>query len=73
VHLALGGLPFRQAVKRQDRLARERRSSRTSRGHLHEWFAQHATRFAVIRPDRYVAAQADEISLGAAIGRPEDC
>ena len=29
-------------------------------GHLREWFAQHATRFAVIRPDRYVAAQADE-------------
>ena len=31
--------------------------------------AQHATRFVVIRPDRYVAAQADETSLGAAIDR----
>ena len=25
-------------------------------GHLREWFTQHATRFVVIRPDRYVAA-----------------
>jgi hypothetical protein len=38
-------------------------------GHLREWFAQHATGFAVIRPDRYVAAQADETSLDAAISR----
>jgi 3-(3-hydroxy-phenyl)propionate hydroxylase len=38
-------------------------------GHLREWFTQHATRFAVIRPDRYVAAHADETSLGAAINR----
>ena len=36
-------------------------------GHLREWFTKHATRFAVIRPDRYVAAHADETSLGAAI------
>jgi 3-(3-hydroxy-phenyl)propionate hydroxylase len=38
-------------------------------GHLREWFAQDATRFVVIRPDRYVAAHADETSLGAAIDR----
>jgi 3-(3-hydroxy-phenyl)propionate hydroxylase len=38
-------------------------------GHLRAWFTRHATRFAVIRPDRYVAAQADETSLGAAINR----
>jgi len=38
-------------------------------GHLREWFTRHATRFAVIRPDRYVAAHADEISLGAAVNR----
>ncbi len=38
-------------------------------GHLREWFTQQATRFAVIRPDRYVAAHADETSLGAAINR----
>jgi 3-(3-hydroxy-phenyl)propionate hydroxylase len=36
-------------------------------GHLRQWFTQHATRFAVIRPDRYVAAQADETSLDPAI------
>jgi 3-(3-hydroxy-phenyl)propionate hydroxylase len=36
-------------------------------GHLRQWFTQHATRFAVIRPDRYVAAQADEDSLDPAI------
>ncbi|HEX5304203.1 MAG TPA: bifunctional 3-(3-hydroxy-phenyl)propionate/3-hydroxycinnamic acid hydroxylase [Streptosporangiaceae bacterium] len=36
-------------------------------GHLREWFTQHKTRFAVIRPDRYVAAHADETSLGAAV------
>ena len=38
-------------------------------GHLREWFTRHATRFAVIRPDRYVAAHADETSLGAAINQ----
>lgn len=38
-------------------------------GHLREWFTRPATRFAVIRPDRYVAAHADETSLGAAINR----
>lgn len=38
-------------------------------GHLREWFTQQATRFAVIRPDRYVAAHANETSLGAAINR----
>jgi 3-(3-hydroxy-phenyl)propionate hydroxylase len=38
-------------------------------GHLREWFTRHATRFAVIRPDRYVTALADETSLGAAINR----
>jgi 3-(3-hydroxy-phenyl)propionate hydroxylase len=38
-------------------------------GHLREWFTRHATRFAVIRPDRYVAALADQTSLGAAINQ----
>ena len=38
-------------------------------GHLRVWFTRHATRFAVIRPDRYVAAHADETSLGAAINQ----
>lgn len=38
-------------------------------GHLREWFTRHATRFAVIRPDRYVAAHADKTSLGAAVNR----
>jgi 3-(3-hydroxy-phenyl)propionate hydroxylase len=38
-------------------------------GHLRDWFTGHETRFAVIRPDRYVAAHADEASLGAAISR----
>jgi 3-(3-hydroxy-phenyl)propionate hydroxylase len=38
-------------------------------GHLREWFTRHATRFAVIRPDRYVAAHADETSLGAAVNQ----
>ena len=38
-------------------------------GHLRGWFTGHKTRFAVIRPDRYVAAQADETSLGAAVNR----
>ena len=38
-------------------------------GHLREWFTRHATRFAVIRPDRYVTALADETSLGAAINQ----
>jgi 3-(3-hydroxy-phenyl)propionate hydroxylase len=38
-------------------------------GHLREWFTRPASRFAVIRPDRYVAAHADEVSLGAAIDR----
>jgi 3-(3-hydroxy-phenyl)propionate hydroxylase len=38
-------------------------------GHLRDWFTGHATRFVVIRPDRYVAAHADETSLGAAINR----
>lgn len=36
-------------------------------GHLRQWFTQHATRFALIRPDRYVAAHADRTSLGAAV------
>jgi 3-(3-hydroxy-phenyl)propionate hydroxylase len=36
-------------------------------GHLREWFTRYRTRFAVIRPDRYVAALADEASLGAAV------
>ena len=49
--------------------ARETQVIEDLKGHLREWFAQHATRFAVIRPDRYVAAQADETSLGAAISR----
>lgn len=38
-------------------------------GHLREWFTRHAARFAVIRPDRYVAALADQTSLGAAINQ----
>ena len=42
-------------------------------GHLHAWFTWHATRFAVIRPDRYVAAHADETSLGASINRLREC
>jgi 3-(3-hydroxy-phenyl)propionate hydroxylase len=38
-------------------------------GHLREWFTRYGTRFAVIRPDRYVAALADEASLGTVVSR----
>jgi hypothetical protein len=38
-------------------------------GHLRDWFTRHKARFAVIRPDRYVAALADETSLGAAVNQ----
>jgi 3-(3-hydroxy-phenyl)propionate hydroxylase len=38
-------------------------------GHLREWFTRHATRFVVIRPDRYVAAHAEETSLGTAVSQ----
>jgi 3-(3-hydroxy-phenyl)propionate hydroxylase len=38
-------------------------------GHLREWFTRYGTRFAVIRPDRYVAAVADETSLGAVVSQ----
>jgi len=38
-------------------------------GHLREWFTRHATRIVIVRPDRYVAARADETSLGAAVDR----
>lgn len=38
-------------------------------GQLREWFTRYGTRFAVIRPDRYVADCAGETSLGAAVSR----
>jgi 3-(3-hydroxy-phenyl)propionate hydroxylase len=38
-------------------------------GHLREWFTRHAARFAVIRPDRYVTALANETSLSAAVSQ----
>jgi 3-(3-hydroxy-phenyl)propionate hydroxylase len=36
-------------------------------GQLREWFLRHRGRIAVIRPDRYLAALADENGLGPAI------
>jgi 3-(3-hydroxy-phenyl)propionate hydroxylase len=38
-------------------------------GHLREWFGRNHGRVAVIRPDRYVAALADDSSFGTAAGR----
>lgn len=38
-------------------------------GHLREWFTRNAARVAIIRPDRYVAARTDGLSLGRAVDR----
>jgi 3-(3-hydroxy-phenyl)propionate hydroxylase len=38
-------------------------------GHLREWFGRNRGRVAIIRPDRYVAALADDSGFAAAAGR----